>query len=66
MRRTLKAFFCLLCCIPLVFAVASIGRAENVQLKIYKGENRVQTVRVLLTRLSGRDRLDLTLTAPNK
>lgn len=66
MRRVLKKSICLLGCIVLAFSILSISRAEDNRLKVVQGANIDQTVRVLLTRLAGRDRLDFTLTAPYK
>ncbi len=52
-----------ICCIVLLFSMIPIGEAEKVP-EIIKMEARDQIVRVCLTRLGGRNRLDLTFTAP--
>ena len=52
-----------LCCIALVFMVLPVYAQENI-LKIKAGPEKEQIVRVRLTRLGERERLDLTFTAP--
>lgn len=51
------------CCLVLAFMFLPSGYAENT-LKMNAGVSRDQTVRVCLTRLGGRNRLDFTFTAP--
>ncbi len=57
--RGIKVLFCIL----LALAFLPVGQAENV-LEVTTGEKRDQLVRVCLTRLGGRKRLDFTFTAP--
>jgi len=62
MYRFLKTLR-LVCCFVLALSFLMTGSAENV-LKITEGGIRDQMVRVCLTRLGGRNRLDFTFTAP--
>ena len=58
-RKVLK----FVCCLAVAFAFLSASHAENV-LSIKEGDARDQMIRVCLTRLGGRNRLDFTFTAP--
>lgn len=62
MHRMLRALH-KLCCILLLLSLLTIGVAEEVPA-IKESDARDQLVRVCLTRLGGRERLDFTFTAP--
>ena len=63
MRRCFRVL-AIVCCMCLLMVSFSFGTAENEMFSIKEGNFRDQYVRVLLTRLANRERLDITLTGP--